>query len=54
MKEVQFHFDPVPPTPGGGGKFPWESILFGVGLLAIIIALVYNLTKPVEDHNPDN
>ncbi|MDB4656027.1 hypothetical protein OAE48_04180 [Flavobacteriales bacterium] len=60
MTEIQFHFDPVPPNPGGGGKFPWGSILFGVGLFAIIMFVVWQLTKDpdpetnVESLNEDS
>ena len=54
MSNIQFDFNPITPVPSGGGNFPWKSVLIGLGLLAIIIAVVYNLTKPEEDHNPAN
>ena len=46
MSNIKFDFNPLTPVSSGGGKFPWSSILFGLGLLAIIIVIAYEISKP--------
>ena len=52
MTEIQFHFDPIPPTPGGGEKFPWKPFLIALGLFALFFAFAYAISKPETKEIP--
>lgn len=53
MNDIQFDFNPLTPVTKTVNRFPWGKILIGVGLLAIVIAVVYNLTKSESVELPD-
>ena len=53
MEPFKFDFNPITPVPsGGGGTFPWKPALIGFGLLAIIIAIAYAISKPGTEESP--
>ena len=41
MSNIQFDFNPLTPNSEGGGKFPWKTLLIGLGILAVIIGIAY-------------
>lgn len=50
MSEIQFDYNPLTPVPPGGGKFPWGTLLIGLGLFTLLVTLAYLSSKPEVDY----
>lgn len=48
MSELQFHFNPLSPNPGGGGKFPWLWILLAIAITGMVAKELHKMNKSAK------